>query len=140
MPSANGTPRPGGCPDLDSRWPDILGEPRGPTLCVSYPRCRCGDEDERAARSQAARPPATRRPVRPGTRRSPRHERMALVVEIQALGDDRRFVSHSDYHFPVPADEAILADVPVHVEDQDTGPRTQVLYLAMPPRLPARKT
>lgn len=79
----------------------------------------------------------------PGTRRSPRHECLALVVEIQALGDDRRFVTHADYHLPGPIeDETIVVDVhgvPAAVLDEDTGPRTQVLYLAMPPRLPARK-
>lgn len=37
-----------GCPDLDPDWPNILGEPRGPTLCVSYPNCECGREDEQA--------------------------------------------------------------------------------------------
>jgi hypothetical protein len=65
---------------------------------------------------------------------------MALVVEIGALGDDRRFVSNSEYEFPAYIDDAVIVDVPIQIIDEDTGPRTQVLYLAMPPRLPASKT
>ncbi len=34
-----------GCPDLDPNWPDILGKPRGPVLCVLYPNCECGKAD-----------------------------------------------------------------------------------------------
>jgi len=76
--------------------------------------------------------------IKPGQRRSPRHERMALVVEVCPLGE-QRFVSHADYVFPDP-DETIVIDVPLEVNDEDTGPRTQVMYLAVPPRLPARKS
>lgn len=78
-----------------------------------------------------------RKPPPPGTRRSPRHERMSLVVEVCALGDDRRFVSDSDYQFSFNQDDTVVVDVPIPVTDEDTGPRTQVLYLAVPPRLPA---
>ena len=34
-----------GCKDLDSQWPGIDGQPRGPTLCVLYPDCECGEQD-----------------------------------------------------------------------------------------------
>lgn len=34
------------CPDLDPTWPGSDGEPRGPTLSVSYPNCECGRLDE----------------------------------------------------------------------------------------------
>ena len=36
-----------GCPDLDPAWPDSAGQPRGPVLCESYPRCPCGDGTHR---------------------------------------------------------------------------------------------
>ena len=41
------------CPDLDPDWPDILGNPRGPRLCVSYPNCHCGEQDQRATEQDA---------------------------------------------------------------------------------------
>ena len=45
-----------GCPDLDPMWPGSDGKPRGPALCVLYPRCTCGDSDRRqAAKSDAAK-------------------------------------------------------------------------------------
>lgn len=34
-----------GCRDLDPNWPDTDGRPRGSVLCVSYPRCSCGEDD-----------------------------------------------------------------------------------------------
>lgn len=34
-----------GCCDLDPNWPGLGGRPRGPVLCVSYPRCSCGRSD-----------------------------------------------------------------------------------------------
>ena len=34
-----------GCPDLDPEWHGPLGDARGPTLCVTYPKCKCGRED-----------------------------------------------------------------------------------------------
>lgn len=33
------------CPDLDPTWPDVIGQPRGPHLCILYPQCACGRED-----------------------------------------------------------------------------------------------
>lgn len=39
-----------GCKDLDSQWPGVDGKPRGPRLCVSYPRCECGREDNQVSR------------------------------------------------------------------------------------------
>lgn len=41
------------CHDLDPQWPRD-GRPRGPTLCVLYPDCRCGKEDARWARRAKA--------------------------------------------------------------------------------------
>ena len=34
-----------GCPDLDPQWPDMFGRPRGPTKCILYPGCKCGEQD-----------------------------------------------------------------------------------------------
>lgn len=41
------------CPDLDPQWPRD-GRPRGPTLYVLYPHCRCGREDAMLARRKVA--------------------------------------------------------------------------------------
>lgn len=50
------------CIDLDPNWPGTDGEPRGPTLCVLYPNCRCGTEDAKVAAAVAL--PAKRKPTR----------------------------------------------------------------------------
>jgi hypothetical protein len=76
---------------------------------------------------------------KPGSRRSPRHERMSLVVEIIPVGSCR-LISDADYHFPNLEIDTHIVDVPIPVCDEDTGPRTQVCYLPVIPRLPARKT
>lgn len=77
----------------------------------------------------------------PADRRSPRHERTALVVTFDQVGCGG-LVTTSDFHFPPPGDEDPVdfdSFPDIEIVDDDTGPHTQIIYFAVPPRAPARK-
>lgn len=89
-----------GCPDLDPNWPDASGHPRGPVLCVLYPSCSCGREDQRALPNPTRQPTTTeypmpkkpKKPVEPTTKSTPTPLSTMvdqLKVRQKALGAER---------------------------------------------------